>query len=194
MDFAFNHLDWKEEWNFVIFFDEKKFNLDGPDGCHYYFLTNIKLVTIQGGGCVMAWAGFCSNNTINFHTKKILSENYINLLQDCLILPMINFPMALFSSRILLPAIKTTLDQSEGIQIIVWPSLSPDLNPMENLWGILVKKVYYNGKQYDNVIDLENAINQSWEEIETEILTKLISSMHNRMIQVLKNSGNIIKY
>jgi hypothetical protein len=83
MHFAFNHLDWKEEWNLVIFFDEKKFNLDGPDGCHYYFLTNIKLVTIQGGGCVMAWAGFCS--TINFHTKKIMSENYINLLQDCLI-------------------------------------------------------------------------------------------------------------
>jgi hypothetical protein len=107
-----------------------------------------------------------------------MSENYINLLQDCLI-PFSHdqFPDGFIFQQDNAPCnkAKRTLDQSEGIRIIVWPSLSPDLNPMENLWGILVKKVYYNGKQYDNVIDLENAINQSWEEIETEALTKLIS-------------------
>jgi hypothetical protein len=68
MDFVFNHLDWKEEWNSVIFFDEKKFNLDGLDGCHYYWhdLNNDQISysrRIQGGGSVMAWTGFCSKAT-----------------------------------------------------------------------------------------------------------------------------------
>ena len=32
---------------------------------------------------------------------------------------------------------------------------SPDINIMENLWGILVREVYKNGKQFSNVEDLK---------------------------------------
>lgn len=36
-EFSRNHRDWTEEWKRVISSDEKKFNLDGPDGFQYYF-------------------------------------------------------------------------------------------------------------------------------------------------------------
>lgn len=37
MDFARQHVDWSSEWKRVVFSDEKKFNLDGPDGYNFYF-------------------------------------------------------------------------------------------------------------------------------------------------------------
>jgi hypothetical protein len=39
-----------------------------------------------------------------------------------------------------------------------WSALSPGLNPIENLWGILVRAVYADGKQYYTINDLKQAI------------------------------------
>ena len=44
------------------------------------------------------------------------------------------------------------------IDLLEWPSISPDINPIENLWGILVRRVYAHGRQFVNFNDLKNAI------------------------------------
>lgn len=36
-DFAWNHKSWQAEWKNVVFSDEKRFNLDGPDGYTHYW-------------------------------------------------------------------------------------------------------------------------------------------------------------
>jgi hypothetical protein len=52
----------------VIWSDEKKFNLDGPDGMQYYWVDLRKELEIfsknvHGGGSVIVWAAFSWDGT-----------------------------------------------------------------------------------------------------------------------------------
>lgn len=51
-----------------------------------------------------------------------------------------------------------------------WPSLNPDLNPIENICWIIVSKIYGDGKQYDYIIQLKESIEQEWESIHKSTL------------------------
>jgi len=73
-----------------------------------------------------------------------------------------------------------------------WPARSPDLNPIENLWGILVRKVYRNNRQFETVAELKTAIEAAWMEVEPETIKNLISSMPNRIFQLISKHGNQI--
>ncbi|KAI5149260.1 hypothetical protein ENBRE01_0793 [Enteropsectra breve] len=75
-----------------------------------------------------------------------------------------------------------------------WPSRSPDLNPVENLFGLLARRVYEGNRQFENNTLLKTAIISSWSTIEKEVTDALIASMPKRMLEVLKNHGSSIKY
>uniref|UniRef100_A0A0N5BY68 DDE_3 domain-containing protein n=1 Tax=Strongyloides papillosus TaxID=174720 RepID=A0A0N5BY68_STREA len=77
------------------------------------------------------------------------------------------------------------------ISLIDHPSRSPDLNPIENLWGILVRAVYKDNKQYSTVQELKEAIVKCWDEIPNEKLVSLANSMPNRIFEVISKKGGI---
>ena len=56
--------------------------------------------------------------------------------------------------------------QANNIGVLKWPPKSPDMNPVENLWGILVRKIYENGKQYSTVEELKNVNEAAWSSID----------------------------
>lgn len=84
--------------------------------------------------------------------------------------------------------------ESKRINILPWLSRSPDLNPVENLWGMLARRVYSNGRQYSSINQLKSAILCCWETIKAEELVKLVNSMPNRMNEIIKNLGGTINY
>ena len=84
--------------------------------------------------------------------------------------------------------------EAQNITVMDWPSRSPDLNPMENLWGILVQKVYQNGQQFENRASLVQTIKKCWNEITDEIQESLINSMKSRCLKVLMKNGDFLKY
>jgi transposase len=84
--------------------------------------------------------------------------------------------------------------QDEGIEVLDWPACSPDPNPIENLWGIIVRQVYAQNRQFDSTSDLKKAIQETWDSIDQETLRNLVESMQNRIYQVINRSGGMTDY
>ena len=59
-----------------------------------------------------------------------------------------------------------------------WPSCSPDLNPIENLWAIVKGNVEKRMPQ--NLGDLEKFLTEEWNSIPKSVLNNLINSMRRR--------------
>ena len=81
IEFAEKHIRNRTNWDKIIFSDEKKWNLDGPDGIHCYWddLRQEKRILSkqqQGGGSVMAWAGFAANGKLDMAFLEGKQDKY----------------------------------------------------------------------------------------------------------------------
>ena len=84
--------------------------------------------------------------------------------------------------------------QQQGINVLPWPSRSPDLNPIENVWGILVRDVYADNRQYQTVEELKTAIIRAWNRLPQETVNRLVESMRDRIFEVIQRSGKVTHY
>ena len=80
------------------------------------------------------------------------------------------------------------------IQLLPWPSISPDMNLIENLSDLLVRKVYTHGRQFKNVRDLKDAILVAWNEIELDTLQNVVKSMPDKLVSIIETKGGNTKY
>ena len=90
-----NHISWNSEWRNVIFSDDKKFNLDGPDRLMYYWhdLRKRKLDISRlafSGNCVMVWGAIFANgkSQLAILEGNRTAESYIRTFNEFL-LPLI---------------------------------------------------------------------------------------------------------
>ena len=73
----------------------------------------------------------------------------------------------------------------------VWPGNSPDLSPIENLWG-LVKQRLSELPSAKNLEVLENQLKIVWAEIDPVVLKNLIDGMPNRAKTCVELNGGYI--
>jgi transposase len=81
-----------------------------------------------------------------------------------------------------------------GIATVDWPSLSPNLNPIEHLWDELKRRVRLINPGLSSVEDLTSALIEEWEHIPQESVKKLIRSMTNRLRAIIRARGGNTKY
>ena len=79
-----------------------------------------------------------------------------------------------------------------GITVLDWPANSPDLNPIENLWGIAKRKM--KDMRPNNAKELKAAIEASWSSITPQQCHRLIASMPRRIKAVIHAKGAQTKY
>ncbi|POM64132.1 transposable element Tc3 Transposase [Phytophthora palmivora] len=194
----------------AVFSDEKKFNLDGPDGYQHYWHDvrnehEIFSKRVSGGGSVMVWAGmnFYGKTEIAFREGRQNSKCYTKTLDNYLMPFRDNLRENHGISRPIFQQDNASIHESRftkahiealGIRKLKWPVKSPDLNPIENVWGQLAWSVYEGGRQFDTKDELKSQNVRSWKSIKQSYLQHLVNGMPTRMAQVvLKNSGPIDK-
>lgn len=81
---------------------------------------------------------------------------------------------------------------NNGIQCIDFPPYSPDLNPIENLWADLARRV--EQFQCETMEELQDIVAEQWKETSTDLLRELARSMPQRCQAVIDANGDHTKY
>ncbi len=92
----------------------------------------------------------------------------------------------------LAPAHTAKRFNDHGVTVLDWPENSPDLNHIENLWGIVKRKM--RNKRPKNADELKATIKETWASIPPQQCHKLITSMPRRIEAVIKAKGAPTKY
>ena len=196
-------------WQRTVFTDEKRFCKDGPDSefsCMESEQENFpnRIKRQNRGGGIMVWGAI----TASGHFKLVKVDGRLNgqkysdlIIQD--IKPwmdeifngqeyfFLQDNAAVHKSRLVIEKFKAA-----NINLIDWPSRSPDLNPIENYWKQLSDIVYEQGA-YDSDVDLWKSIEKSAQilaERSPNYLNKICNSMNERLLKVLENNGKTLDY
>ncbi|GFW51294.1 transposable element Tc1 transposase [Trichonephila clavipes] len=90
-------------------------------------------------------------------------------------------------------AVQDCLD-SEGIQRVVWPARSPDLNPIENAWEALRRQVAGRIYPPTNKNTLIRALTEEWDKLPQQLLDNVVQSMVRRVECCITLHGGHIPY
>ncbi|GFT94654.1 transposable element Tcb2 transposase [Trichonephila clavipes] len=90
-------------------------------------------------------------------------------------------------------AVQDCLD-SEGIQRLVWPARSPDLNPIENVWDALGRQVAGRTYPPTNKNTLIRELAEEWDKLPQQLLDNVVQSMVRRVECCITLHGGHIPY
>ena len=82
---------------------------------------------------------------------------------------------------------------SNKVRKILWPQ-SPDQNPIETVWDMLLRAIRNRKKQPTSLTDLREALKNGWLNFPMEEIRKLYDGLPNRIDQIKKMKGNATKY
>jgi len=206
VDWAGARLSSHTQWENIVFTDEKKWNLDGPDGCQFYWRDTRQppkttMKRQSGGGSVMVWGGFSATGKtpLVFLEGRQDSVAYTRTLASAL-LPTASaiagedWQLQQDNASIHMSAITRAFFNQHSVRVLPWPARSPDLNPIENVWGLMVQRVYANGKSFSTRDELKVAISNAWENLSLSYFNTLVMSMNKRCVAVLNGKGRVTAY
>jgi transposase len=164
---------------------------------------NLKKSKKFGGGGIMAWGCITSQGVGELIRLDgtVDSKKYIEVLSNGLMKTLENYDLnpkrvIFMQDNASIHKAKTVLEwlNINKIKVLDWPAQSPDINPIENLWGILDLRIRRNKKKPENPDELWELIKEEWNKIDQETIRKLYLSMTKRVHGVYNSKGGYVKY
>jgi transposase len=206
LDYARSHKDDPPQFvRAVVYSDEKHFTFNARKRIVYvqpgdpppYSARRRYETSVSVWGCISWWGK--SQLTLYTPARYMDATEYVKVLKSRLVPDM----RALFKHR------KYVLQQDgcsahtgqevsdflekRGIDYIKdWPAHSPDLNLIENVWGIIVNRMA--GRDIETVDELRAAILHEWDSISFDDIRHLYDSVPHRMQEVIARDGHPINY
>lgn len=190
----------------TIFTDEKRFNADGPDNwCSWMRndTTRVRNRRQQGGLSLQVWGMIMPGPLLVVMElpPRGKSAEFMEFIEGS-VLPTIR---ATFGDDFIFqqdraPTHNSAFSQGRfrelGVQLLDWPSRSPDLNIIENCWSMIAHEVY-DGQQFSSVADLWDAIDRAVSHINAykrDALQNLFDSIPRRLLECIELRGDLTHY
>ncbi len=159
-------------WKRVLWSDEIKLELFGHRDVAYVWSKKRQVLNTKntvsrvkhGGGSVMLWGCFSAFGAGNLVRVEgiIKTEDYEKILKDNLKQSATKHGLGFQHDndpKHTSLLVKNYLQMSK-VNILDWPTQSPDLNPIENLWGSLKTRVH--ARRPTNLEELERFAKEEW--------------------------------
>ena len=193
-------------WNHILWSDEMKINLFGSDDFEHVwrrpgeeYKDKCVMPTVKhGGGNVIVWGCMSAAGVgeLHFIEGNMNSNIYCEVLQRSMIPSLKKLGRRAMFQHDNDPkhTSKTTaaLLKRLGVKGMDWPNMSPDLNPIEHLWGIIKRKVEMC--RVSNICQLRDVVMEEWKSIPVATCKALVNSMRRRVKAILNNDGGHTKY
>ena len=197
----FAQVNQRTDWKYVVFDDESHFstNIHGSvvwiqkgEPRPYEYISQYKYHT-------SVWTAISWNKKfpLCFYKRNLDSPFYISILKDCLVR---RWPKRTYNRLYYLAHDNATSHMTQetsqfladhNIPVLLdWPPNTPELNPVDKLWGSI--KEYVREKRPRNQAQLENTIEEAWNAIPQSTIQNWI--LHNKTVcqQLIDNQGATI--
>ncbi len=174
-------------WNHVLWSDETQINLFGSYGVQHVwwcpgeeYQENCALPTVKhGGGSIMVWGCMSAAGTgeLRFIEGNMDSNMYCDILKQKMMpsLQKLGRTAVFQHNNDPKHTAKMTTALLLKVKVMEWPSMSPDLNPIEHMWGILKQKVEKH--HVSNIQQLRDVIMEEWKRMPATNCVALVNSM-----------------
>jgi transposase len=187
----------------VIFTDESRFSLDGPDHIKSWQRKagrKVRPRRQQGGGGVLLWGMLFPTGFLHVQEVKgnLNSTKYCQLL-NIFALPLIrseyddDFVLQQDNAPPHISERTQLFLEQKGVTVMEWPAKSPDLNTIENCWHVLKTHVYESGAA-KNISQLRTKILGAVQHFNAslDVGRRIYQSFGKRVLECHKRNGELL--